>query len=102
MTTQPMSPTSLEPGNRLHELAAAVALLRTEMISGERLAAVLDQVGSAVLQVIPGLPATGWSASALIPVSLVGNVLRLQGFAVSPAAANGIFATTAAHDLVFY
>ncbi len=47
----------------------------------------------------PGLPPGGIDLYYLIPPSLAGQTVRLQGFAVAPVATNGLFAATAAHDV---
>lgn len=47
------------------------------------------------------LPPGGLSFGYLVPPGLGGFALRLQGVALSPSAANGIFATTDAHEIHF-
>ncbi len=48
MLAQPVDPAALQPGQRTHELAAIVALIRARVIPVNRLAALIEQVGSAV------------------------------------------------------
>jgi DNA processing protein len=48
MTPQRLDPSDLRPGEREHELAAIVALLRAGVMPAYRLAAVIEQLGSAV------------------------------------------------------
>ncbi len=47
----------------------------------------------------PGLPATGVDLFLAIPPGFAGQSLRVQLFAVSPTAANGLFAASAAHEI---
>ena len=53
--------------------------------------------------VVATIPAIGAGASlfAIIPPGMSGITVRLQAFAVSPAARNAFFSATAARDLVF-
>jgi DNA processing protein len=48
MTPQRLSPSELRPGEREHELAAIVALIRAQVLPIYRLSALIDQRGSAV------------------------------------------------------
>lgn len=47
-----------------------------------------------------GVGATGRTVSAVLPPGLAGFAIRMQAFCLSPAANNGVFAATAARDLV--
>ncbi len=47
------------------------------------------------------LPPTGIDLSYVVPMGLGGLTVRLQFFAVHPLAANGTYAASAAHDIVF-
>lgn len=49
-----------------------------------------------------GLPAEGVTLWTVVPPGLAGLSFRLQGAVFSPAATNGLFALTDAHDLVAY
>ncbi|SRR6266566_1496977 len=48
MLVQPIDAAALRPGERAHELAAIIALIRARIVSVNRLAALIEQVGSAV------------------------------------------------------
>ena len=49
---------------------------------------------------VPGLPPQGMNLYYQIPAGLAGYTVRLQGFAVTTLAANGIFACSNARDVV--
>lgn len=49
---------------------------------------------------IPGLPPAGVDLYYQIPPGLGGFTLRVQAAAISPAAGNGLFAVTPAHDII--
>lgn len=46
------------------------------------------------------LPAAGATTQLTIPPGMAGTVLRVQGIAIAPGAANGTYAATAAHDVL--
>ncbi len=48
-----------------------------------------------------GLPSSGADLTTVVPVGLSGTSLRLQGFVQNPAASNGLYAATRAHDISF-
>ena len=48
---------------------------------------------------VPGLPAAGSSSSFLLPPGLTGSSLLLQSLALSPTAANTLFAISDAHEI---
>lgn len=49
----------------------------------------------------PGLPAGGAEFVFQVPPGLSGSSVRLQGFAITPTAANGLYASTAGKDIDF-
>lgn len=53
-----------------------------------------------ILDISP-LPPAGSLRGFIVPPGLGGFYARFQAFAVTPAAANGFFAATAAHELIF-
>lgn len=57
--------------------------------------------GSGAFLVGPSIPLGGVVLYYLVPPGLGGLSFRMQGFAVTPLAANGAYAVTEAHDLVF-
>ena len=54
-----------------------------------------------VLAFYSGIGPTGGTLSGVVPVGLAGLSLRVQSFCVTPAARNGIFASTAAREVSF-
>lgn len=61
----------------------------------------IDTQDPFTLDVIPSLsPLLGATFTFTVPAGVSGQVIRVQAFAVNPSAANGIFAATAAHDIV--
>jgi hypothetical protein len=50
---------------------------------------------------VASLPPAGTGLSVIVPAGLAGFTLRLQGLVFSASAANGVFAVTDAHELVF-
>jgi hypothetical protein len=54
-----------------------------------------------VADVLVALPAGGFAVGYTVPPGLMGLVARIQAFAFSPTAANGIFVASDAHDIVF-
>jgi hypothetical protein len=50
---------------------------------------------------VPGLPLGGVNFDFQVPPGLGGQAFRLQGYAISPFASNGIFAATRALEITF-
>jgi hypothetical protein len=50
--------------------------------------------------VTAALPSSGLMVSTVIPPGLGGHTLRLQAAAITPLAANGVFAVSDAHDIL--
>lgn len=60
-----------------------------------------DLTTNAVVLTSGALPATGVTATALVPSGLGGLALRVQAIVASPQAENGAYAVTNAHDITF-
>lgn len=50
---------------------------------------------------VAGLPAAGTDVTMMVPPGLSGNSARLQAFVITPAANNGQYVATNAHDIDF-
>jgi len=57
----------------------------------------IDRVDAQIA--VPALPATGLNIAFQVPQGVHGIVLRAQGAVLAPAARNGLFATSDAHDI---